>query len=173
MNVVLNLSFDDEKGVTCKRCMLSFSKGERNHCAALGIRPICPEEGCRKDCPLKPVNLKNNEDYICATRITVKNSNYGWIAWCDWISGNIAEEGNIEGMIATRYYEASLTEAIDHVLEFMNKMGVKRSDEIEMEGILGFDLYYEEDDEDTLSEELQKVIKEEAEKRKWRCIIEH
>lgn len=39
--------------VTCA-CMLSFSKGEHYHCAAIGQRPICPEEGGRRrDCPLK------------------------------------------------------------------------------------------------------------------------
>lgn len=53
MKAILNLSFSDEKGINCTACMLSFSKGEHYHCAALGIRPVCPEEGCRKDCPLK------------------------------------------------------------------------------------------------------------------------
>lgn len=48
----LKLSFDNVKGRNCKHCMLSFSKGEHNHCAALGNRPICSEEDCRKDCPL-------------------------------------------------------------------------------------------------------------------------
>lgn len=52
MKKALILSFDDKKGINCKCCMLSFSKGEKYHCAALGIRPICPEEGKRKDCPL-------------------------------------------------------------------------------------------------------------------------
>lgn len=52
MEKALLLSFDDKKGVECERCVLSFSKGERYHCAALGNRPFCPEDGCRKDCPL-------------------------------------------------------------------------------------------------------------------------
>ena len=57
MKAILNLSFSDEKGINCTTCMLSFSKGEHYHCAALGTRPVCPEEGCRKDCPLKsPAN---------------------------------------------------------------------------------------------------------------------
>lgn len=52
MKKILVLSFDDIKGPNCAHCMLSFSKGEKYHCAALGNRPICPEEGNRKDCPL-------------------------------------------------------------------------------------------------------------------------
>jgi hypothetical protein len=53
MDKYLKLSFCDSRGVTCGRCMLSFTKGERSHCAALGNRPFCPEDGCRRDCPLK------------------------------------------------------------------------------------------------------------------------
>lgn len=69
MDRYLKLSFDNIKGRNCEHCMLSFSKGERNHCAALGNRPICSEEGCRKDCPLienaieLPVIEANNERY--------------------------------------------------------------------------------------------------------------
>lgn len=65
----LKISFDNVKGRNCEQCMLSFSKGEHNHCAALGNRPLCPEEGCRKDCPLienvveLPVIEANDERY--------------------------------------------------------------------------------------------------------------
>lgn len=52
MEKALLISFDDKKGAECKHCIVSFSKGERYHCAALGTRPFCPEEGYRKDCPL-------------------------------------------------------------------------------------------------------------------------
>lgn len=55
MEKYLKLSFNDERGVSCEYCILSFCKGERNHCAALGNRPICPEEGYRYDCPLKSI----------------------------------------------------------------------------------------------------------------------
>jgi len=55
MEKALVLSFNDEKGVTCRSCMLSFSKGEKDHCAAMGSRPICPEDGKRNDCPLVAV----------------------------------------------------------------------------------------------------------------------
>lgn len=36
MKKILVLSFDDIKGANCAHCMLSFSKGEKYHCAALG-----------------------------------------------------------------------------------------------------------------------------------------
>lgn len=52
MKCVLQLSFDDENGIRCSACMLSVAKGERTICSALGMRPLCPEEGKRKDCPL-------------------------------------------------------------------------------------------------------------------------
>lgn len=45
----------------CNKCMLSRSKGIGLDgetvvgCAGLGSMPKCAEEGCRKDCPLKPV----------------------------------------------------------------------------------------------------------------------
>jgi len=52
MKVFLKLEFDDSKGIECERCMLSTSKGGKEVCTALGIRPLCPEEGNRKDCPL-------------------------------------------------------------------------------------------------------------------------
>lgn len=70
MDRYLKLSFDNVKGRNCEYCMLSFSKEERNHCAALGNRPICPEEGCREDCPLidnvvdLPVIDMNDERYM-------------------------------------------------------------------------------------------------------------
>jgi len=59
MKAILELSFDDEKGITCEMCMLSTHQGAtglHNVCTGLGMRPICPEEGCRKDCPLKVVS---------------------------------------------------------------------------------------------------------------------
>jgi len=40
----------------CERCMMGVSKDGAEEsisiCAALGSRPKCTEEGCRKDCPL-------------------------------------------------------------------------------------------------------------------------
>jgi len=56
MKVILNLSFNSERGIECIYCMLStvgYSvKGEHKICTALGSRPKCPEEGKREDCPL-------------------------------------------------------------------------------------------------------------------------
>lgn len=53
MKAILYLSFDDVKGINCEHCMLSsVLSGYRNKCMALGNRPLCPEEGCRRDCPL-------------------------------------------------------------------------------------------------------------------------
>lgn len=40
MEAIIKLSFADEKGINC---------------AAIGYRPICPEEGKGEDCPLKEV----------------------------------------------------------------------------------------------------------------------
>jgi len=56
MEYVLKLGFLDKP--KCSNCMLSGVKGlDLNGetvmaCFALGIRPKCPEEGCRIDCPL-------------------------------------------------------------------------------------------------------------------------
>lgn len=112
---------------------------------------------------------------IWTTGITVKNSEDGWCASCKWRSGEFAKSGYMEGEIATRYYEPTITQAIDYVLEFMDRMGVKKSDEIEeMKDVLDFDLYYEgyEDEEDCLPSEIQNIIKDEAEHRGWKCYIE-
>jgi hypothetical protein len=48
--------FDDKKGVECSMCMLETT----GKCIALGNRPKCPEEGKRKDCPLK--SLENYKE---------------------------------------------------------------------------------------------------------------
>lgn len=49
MKKILVLSFDDIKGANCAHCMLSFSKGEKYHCAALGNRKDCPLIDEQKD----------------------------------------------------------------------------------------------------------------------------
>lgn len=60
MEAVLKLSFSEEKGINCCACMLSFSKGERYHCAAIGQRPICPEKKAAEEIVLW---LKRNNIY--------------------------------------------------------------------------------------------------------------
>lgn len=58
MKYVYELNFTDTP--ECERCMLSGTKGlDLNGetviaCFALSLRPKCPDEGCRRDCPLKP-----------------------------------------------------------------------------------------------------------------------
>ncbi|KEZ85568.1 hypothetical protein IO99_13820 [Clostridium sulfidigenes] len=57
MRYVFELSFIEKP--KCSSCMLCGVKGlDLNGesviaCFGLGNRPKCPEEGCRKDCPLK------------------------------------------------------------------------------------------------------------------------
>lgn len=54
---VLECYFKDKP--ECQKCMLRGTKGLNLDgetviaCFGLGSRPKCPEEGCRKDCPLK------------------------------------------------------------------------------------------------------------------------
>lgn len=61
MQVALLLSFNDEKGIECSRCMLCGTKGlDLNGetvmaCYGLSRRLKCPDEGRRVDCPLIPV----------------------------------------------------------------------------------------------------------------------
>jgi hypothetical protein len=60
MKYVFEANFKDTP--VCTSCMLSGTKGLNSEgetviaCFALGIRPKCPEEGCRRDCPLKLVS---------------------------------------------------------------------------------------------------------------------
>ena len=56
MKYTLTLEF--KKTPVCHHCMLCRVKGQDSNnestvgCAALGIFPKCPDEGCRDDCPL-------------------------------------------------------------------------------------------------------------------------
>lgn len=100
------------------------------------------------------------------TGITVKNSEDGWTAECSWQCGDFAQSGYMEGIISTRYYEPTITQAIDYVLEFINRFGIKRSDEIEcMKEDLGFSLYNFEDGE--LLGEAKEQFVSEATNRGW------
>ena len=62
MKVVYKLAFNDSKGIECSCCMLSVARYGKELCSALGIRPICPEEGCRKDCPLEIIKEEGQEN---------------------------------------------------------------------------------------------------------------
>lgn len=54
----LIFTFDETNSVECRHCMLGGTKGlELNGksitaCFGLELRPRCPEDSCRKDCPL-------------------------------------------------------------------------------------------------------------------------
>lgn len=86
--------------------------------------------------------------------------------------GKHMKSGCMEGTIGTKYYEKSLTSSIDYVLDCMDRMGVKRSDEVEeLNDVLGFALYYDEESEEELTEELKAEIKNEADRRGWKCYI--
>lgn len=58
MNTIFKASFNDDRGIECDRCMLQGTRGLDLEgetvmaCYGLGTRPICPEEGKLKDCPL-------------------------------------------------------------------------------------------------------------------------
>lgn len=104
---------------------------------------------------------------IWTTGIRVKHGEDGWIADCNWQSGRFGQSGCMEGEIATRYYEPTLEQAIDYVLECMKVMNVQRTDEIDiMKEELGFALYFHEN-EDQTDEDLQHM-KDEATKRNWK-----
>lgn len=106
------------------------------------------------------------------TGITVHHTEDGWSASCDWQFGKYMESGCMEETIGTKYYEKSLTDSIDYVLDCMERMGIKRSDEVEkLNDVLGFALYYDEESEEELTEELKIEIKNEANRRGWKCYI--
>lgn len=111
-------------------------------------------------------------DKASTTGITVHHTEDGWVASCDWRRGKHMESGCMEGTIGTRYYEKSLQKAIDYVLDCMERMSVKRFDEVEeLNDILGFALYYNEESEEELTKELKTEIKNEADRRGWKCYI--
>lgn len=106
-------------------------------------------------------------EIIWTTGIRVKHCEEGWTAQCNWQSGKFAQYGYMEGEITTRYQEPTLEQAIDHVLECMKVINVKRTDEIDiMKDNLGFSLYFNED-EDQTDVDLQ-LMKDEAIKRNWK-----
>lgn len=103
---------------------------------------------------------------IWTTGIKVEHGVEGWIASCEWQSGEFAQSGYMEGEIATRYYEPTMGMAIDYVLDAIEIMNVKRSNEIDiMKEEIGFTLYREEVEE--VSDYIIEQIKNEAKLRGW------
>jgi hypothetical protein len=51
MKYIYECNFIDKP--VCNKCMLSICCNNQYKCAAIGYRPVCPDEGCRRDCPLK------------------------------------------------------------------------------------------------------------------------
>lgn len=56
MEYILKLSFQDKPN--CMACLLSTTKNDNYICPAIGARPICPDEGCLRNCPLEA--MKNS-----------------------------------------------------------------------------------------------------------------
>lgn len=109
---------------------------------------------------------------IWTTGITVKHYNGRWGALCDWHSGNFMQDGYMQGRIFTRYYEDTIEKAIDFVLEFMERMGVKRADEIEeMTDFHNFEIYFNSDEDTPQNEKVLRCIREEAKKRGWTTCV--
>jgi len=67
---------------------------------------------------------------------------YGWTASCKWQGGDFAQSGYMEGTINTRYFEKTITEAIDYVMECIKSFGIKPCNEVEeMKDTMEFALY--------------------------------
>jgi len=111
------------------------------------------------------------------TGITIKyaiganNKLIGWNAKCKFYGGNFMGSDSIEGIINNRYLESSMTEAIDHILDTLKTFGIKLCTEIEETKYMGFALYRDED-EKYYTKELLQQIKDEADRRGWKCYIE-
>ena len=111
------------------------------------------------------------------TGITVKcgigdqNKVIGWSAECKWYSRKFMENGCIEGEIGTRYYEPTITEVIDYILECLRMFGIKLCNEIEEMKEMGFALYSNEE-RNYYPKEVLQIIKDEAERRGWKYYIE-
>lgn len=87
---------------------------------------------------------------------------YGWSAKCNWQGGNFMQSGYMEGEIRTRYYEPTITEAINNVLELMTAFGIKP---INIISDSEFALYRNEEEEQ--AEEMMQQMRIEATKRGW------
>ena len=74
------------------------------------------------------------------TGITVKASHDDkWTASLDFLDDGFAEQGSTEGSLNTRYFEDSLSNAVDLMLQEIKKFNIKQKDPF---------LYYSEDGDD-------------------------
>lgn len=95
---------------------------------------------------------------------TAFENHSGWSATVRWRGGNYCEPGFVEGDISTRYFEKTLSGAIDMVLEIKNQFGLK-------EDISGIALFYKGDDENEYfppPSNYKELLKAEANKRNWK-----
>jgi hypothetical protein len=88
----------------------------------------------------------------------------GWQATAHWQDGKFAEGGAIEGEIRTRYFEPTLTQAIDKVMEVVEQWGLKTVHDLQPT------LIYLKDGEgldEPPPENFKQILHEEAERRGW------
>ncbi len=104
---------------------------------------------------------------VQATGVTVRygyagNNKYGWIAKLHWQDDKFAEEGCVEGDIHTRYFEKTITSAINYVVEVAEQFNIPFTDEPY--------LFYENDGdnlEEPPPENWKLILLEEALSRGW------
>ncbi len=88
----------------------------------------------------------------------------GWNAKINWQDSKFAESGAVEGVIRTRYFEPTLTQAINAILEVAEQWELKTLPTLPPA------LYYEGDSENKdfpPPENWKAVLKKEAELRGW------
>ena len=107
-----------------------------------------------------------NDKDIWSVGIYVEHGSKGWAAKSEWQCGKIGNPGYIEGVVGTRYEEPTLKDAIDNVVKFLNRLGIKRSDELdELKTVVGFAISCKDIKD---KEEVQK----EAEERGWKLLMD-
>lgn len=72
-------------------------------------------------------------DDLYVVSVTVKygyagSEKCGWHGELYWQDTRFAEPGTVQGTIVTRYFEATITEAIDHVTGVARQFGLKMDD---------------------------------------------
>jgi hypothetical protein len=104
--------------------------------------------------------------FEASTRVTKK----GWSASLQWQDSKFTEPGCVKGEINTCFYENSLTEAIDSVVNVAEKFNVFNNAELNVP----IGLYYKGDGKDKkfppLNDEwnyTSRILQKEAEKRGW------